>query len=388
MGLPPALAARLAERSLGTARDLFSRTLLDLVELLDLPYETVRFILREVAARITPQPQTVRRGGGRAGLPARSAEGRAGAELRANSGGMRECGELALLICPTSHPPADLHQLEQVLHLMRAAAAQPLHLRTGLAPLDEALFGGLPAGSVTEARAALQGAGPAGWPGCRLGLAARHAARLARPATASPTSCRIPPTCRPTCRPHPARSSRPAPAQVVGPAGLGKTQLCLQAAVLGYLERLRDGASVAYVDTEKKFSGQRCARPAAACWLPPAGCCAAPGFVSCWLRGRSGRSARRRSAAGSGAPGRLAWPLPGLCGMAAVEGGSEKKVGGRRCVLHAAAPGGGRRAPAAAAPPCCRQGDHAGAQPSIHPACSLRRPPALLGAARRRRRPT
>lgn len=34
--------------------------------------------------------------------------------------------------------------------LLRAAAAKPLHLRTGLGPLDSALLGGLPAGSVTE----------------------------------------------------------------------------------------------------------------------------------------------------------------------------------------------------------------------------------------------
>lgn len=60
MGLPPELAARLAARNLVTARDLFARTLLDLVELLDLPYETVRAILRDVAARIVPQPQSVR----------------------------------------------------------------------------------------------------------------------------------------------------------------------------------------------------------------------------------------------------------------------------------------------------------------------------------------
>ena len=58
LGLPPALAARLAERNLQTARDLFTRTLLDLVELLDLPYDTVRQILQEVAARVTPPPQT------------------------------------------------------------------------------------------------------------------------------------------------------------------------------------------------------------------------------------------------------------------------------------------------------------------------------------------
>ena len=78
-----------------TARDLFTRTLLDLVELLDLPYDAVRQILQEVAARVTPPPQTA-------------------------------------------------------LQLLTAAAARPTHLRTSLSPLDEALFGGLPAGSVTE----------------------------------------------------------------------------------------------------------------------------------------------------------------------------------------------------------------------------------------------
>ena len=274
MGLPPALAARLAERSLGTARDLFSRTLLDLVELLDLPYETVRFILREVAARITPQPQTVRRGGGRAGLLARSAEGRAGAELRANSGGMRECGELALLICPTSHPPADLHQLEQVLHLMRAAAAQPLHLRTGLAPLDEALFGGLPAGSVTEARAALQGAGPAGWPGCRLGLAARHAARRTAPAMRPPALRR-------------ATSRRPAapPAAHTPPA--------------------RPALRPRRWWAPRAWARRSCACRRR-CWATWSGWGRAPAWRT-WTP--------RRSSAGSGAPGWLACPLPGPCWM-------------------------------------------------------------------------
>ncbi|KAL4424690.1 hypothetical protein ABPG77_004497 [Micractinium sp. CCAP 211/92] len=142
MGLPPELAARLAARNLVTARDLFARTLLDLVELLDLPYETVRAILRDVAARIVPQPQSA-------------------------------------------------------LELLRAAAAQPLHLCTSLPPLDDALFGGLPAGSVTE---------------------------------------------------------------VVGPAGLGKTQLCLQLSVLACLERQASGGSVVYLDTEKKFSSRRMAQ--------------------------------------------------------------------------------------------------------------------------------
>ncbi|KAL4420437.1 hypothetical protein ABPG75_010093 [Micractinium tetrahymenae] len=142
MGLPPELAVRLAARNLVTARDLFARTLLDLVELLDLPYDTVKAILGDVARRIVPQPQSA-------------------------------------------------------LDLLRAAAAQPLHLRTSLPPLDEALFGGLPAGSVTE---------------------------------------------------------------VVGPAGLGKTQLCLQLSVLACLERQAEGGSVVYLDTEKKFSSRRMAQ--------------------------------------------------------------------------------------------------------------------------------
>lgn len=59
MGLPTEVAARLAARNLVTARDLFARTLLDLVELLDLPFEAVRAILKDVAARIVSQPQTV-----------------------------------------------------------------------------------------------------------------------------------------------------------------------------------------------------------------------------------------------------------------------------------------------------------------------------------------
>lgn len=65
MGLPPPLAARLAERNVATARDLFQRTLLDLVELLDLPYDTVKALLAEVVARVVPPPQTVRCGGRR-----------------------------------------------------------------------------------------------------------------------------------------------------------------------------------------------------------------------------------------------------------------------------------------------------------------------------------
>ncbi len=45
--------------------------------------------------------------------------------------------------------------------------------------------------------------------------------------------------------------------QVVGPAGLGKTQLCLQLAVMGCLEREAEGGAVAFIDTEQKFSARR-----------------------------------------------------------------------------------------------------------------------------------
>ena len=43
-----------------TARDLFQRTLVELVELLDLPYPPVKRILAEVAAKVVPPPRTVR----------------------------------------------------------------------------------------------------------------------------------------------------------------------------------------------------------------------------------------------------------------------------------------------------------------------------------------
>lgn len=130
---------------------------------------------------------------------------------------------------------------------MRAAAAQPLHLRSGLSPLDEALFGGVPAGSVTEAR--VRPALLCRWAPCltvRCCVSSYHAAvKLVRQLGGFLLTPR--PPVFPAC-------SRP---QVVGPAGLGKTQLCLQLCVLGYLERLAEGASVAYIDTENKFSGQR-----------------------------------------------------------------------------------------------------------------------------------
>jgi RAD51-like protein 1 len=45
--------------------------------------------------------------------------------------------------------------------------------------------------------------------------------------------------------------------EIVGPAGLGKTQFCLGMCVLGCLDRLDEKGRVLYIDTEKKFSGER-----------------------------------------------------------------------------------------------------------------------------------
>ena len=52
--------------------------------------------------------------------------------------------------------------------------------------------------------------------------------------------------------------------EIVGPAGLGKTQFCLQMSVLGCLDRLDgEGGRIFYIDTEKKFSGARLSEIAA-----------------------------------------------------------------------------------------------------------------------------
>lgn len=45
--------------------------------------------------------------------------------------------------------------------------------------------------------------------------------------------------------------------EIVGPAGLGKTQFCLGMCVMGCLDRLDTQGKVLYIDTEKKFSGER-----------------------------------------------------------------------------------------------------------------------------------
>lgn len=66
----------------------------------------------------------------------------------------RCCESFACLLAADCCCGPTLHHSYQVADLLREAAAKPLHLRTSLAPLDAVLLGGLPAGSVTEVRAA------------------------------------------------------------------------------------------------------------------------------------------------------------------------------------------------------------------------------------------
>lgn len=115
---------------------------MDLVELLDLPYETVQSLLQGVAQTVIPTPITA-------------------------------------------------------LDALQRSRGSLSYLRTLLLPLDTALLGGLPAGSITE---------------------------------------------------------------LVGPAGLGKTQFCLGMCIVGCLDRLADEGRVFYIDTERKFSGERLAQ--------------------------------------------------------------------------------------------------------------------------------
>jgi RAD51-like protein 1 len=142
LNLEPDVASRLAAHNFYTVKDLYSRTLLDLVEVLDLPYETVQSLLQHVAHTVIPQPVTA-------------------------------------------------------LDLLKKSTESPLYIRTLLPPLDAALLGGLPAGSICE---------------------------------------------------------------VVGPAGLGKTQFCLGMCIVGCLDRLADEGRVLFIDTERKFSGERLAQ--------------------------------------------------------------------------------------------------------------------------------
>jgi RAD51-like protein 1 len=142
LNLESDVALRLAAHKFFTVKDLYSRTLLDLVEVLDLPYETVQSLLQHVANKVVPQPVTA-------------------------------------------------------LDLLKKSSEAPSYLRTLLPPLDTALLGGLPAGSICE---------------------------------------------------------------VVGPAGLGKTQFCLGMCIVGCLDRIKDQGRVLFIDTERKFSGERLAQ--------------------------------------------------------------------------------------------------------------------------------
>lgn len=139
MNIDHDIAARLAERKLLSVRDVFERTPFELMELLDLSHERVAALLHTIASAVLPPPQTA-------------------------------------------------------LSMLRRSQEHPAHLRTMLAPLDTALLGGLPAGSVTE---------------------------------------------------------------LVGPAGLGKTQFCLGMCIVGCLDRLAEAGRVLYIDTERKFSVER-----------------------------------------------------------------------------------------------------------------------------------
>jgi RAD51-like protein 1 len=86
------------------------------------------------------------------------------------------------------------------LELLQRYAGASSYLRTMLPPLDAALMGGLPPGSITE---------------------------------------------------------------VVGPAGLGKTQFCLGMCLMACMHHLANGGGrVLYIDTERKFSGERLAEMA------------------------------------------------------------------------------------------------------------------------------
>lgn len=140
--LDPDIQSRLSSRSIHTAKDIFSKTTLDLSELLDLSIDQAAKLLQEVATHILPHPTTA-------------------------------------------------------YELYKQSTSTPRYLRTLLPPLDSALLGGLQAGGITE---------------------------------------------------------------LVGPAGLGKTQFCLGMCIVGCLDRLSEEGRVLYIDTERKFSGERLAQ--------------------------------------------------------------------------------------------------------------------------------
>lgn len=129
------MVTRLHASGLQTAGSLFARTEVDLQELLDLPLEAVRGLLAAVAAHVAPPPVTVSWGA----CSSLSAVGTGGWSAR----------------CWRALTPSALRPL-QALQVLQSRAARASHLTTWLPPLDAAMHGGLPAGSVTEV------VGPAG----------------------------------------------------------------------------------------------------------------------------------------------------------------------------------------------------------------------------------
>ncbi|XP_030447751.2 DNA repair protein RAD51 homolog 2 isoform X3 [Syzygium oleosum] len=144
MGLPRSIASVFAARNIRTAKDALSLTEFDLMELADMGLAEVTSALAHIGERVSPPCQTA------------------------------------------------LSLLEQRVQNDQLAG----HLPTGLKGLDEALFGGIPFGVVTE---------------------------------------------------------------LVGPAGIGKTQFCLKLSLSASLPTRHGGldAQVIYIDVESKFSSQR-----------------------------------------------------------------------------------------------------------------------------------
>ncbi|XP_048137193.1 DNA repair protein RAD51 homolog 2 isoform X2 [Rhodamnia argentea] len=144
MGLPKSIANVFAARNIRTAKDALSLTEFDLMELVDMGLTEVTSVLVHISERVSPPHQTAR------------------------------------------------SLLQQRIQNEQLAG----HLPTGLKGLDEALFGGIPFGVITE---------------------------------------------------------------LVGPAGIGKTQFCLKLSLLASLPTRHGGldAQVIYIDVESKFSSKR-----------------------------------------------------------------------------------------------------------------------------------
>ena len=60
MSIDPVVVQRLASRRLFTARDLLIATQLELVELLDIPFEAAEELVLHVCSQIAPSSSTVR----------------------------------------------------------------------------------------------------------------------------------------------------------------------------------------------------------------------------------------------------------------------------------------------------------------------------------------